>query len=312
MVEDVSKDFTHSVHALRFFGVTKIKLTRLPPKFIQWASDHYDIESRSILLGEGRKFRITADDVRRVYGIPEGDKPICFNSPLKYVKTIASNLKIPQRSKKGASHVNLSWLKDRLGTETDVKKWRKLFMLFLFGGFLCPTSHDTANLEYLPFMDGSPDDMKNYKWCSHIADWFNDDMVKSKGGNYIEANIHLLLVIDPISVWNNDIVVGELMTLSNVIVQVSLCDKMGVPGEIPFTTVPPCKHWDIDTLNKKLSKLNGYEGFEKAIPLQVQSKNHIFDSPPINGGLYPGKPLDIVHMEIAQVSLHLIGCLIIL
>ncbi|CAN1248898.1 hypothetical protein LINPERPRIM_LOCUS6918, partial [Linum perenne] len=52
MVEDVSKDFTHSVHAMGFFGVTKIKLTRLPPKFIQWASDHYDIESRSILLGE--------------------------------------------------------------------------------------------------------------------------------------------------------------------------------------------------------------------------------------------------------------------
>ncbi|CAN1268746.1 hypothetical protein LINPERPRIM_LOCUS13306 [Linum perenne] len=168
MVEDVSKDFTHYVHAMGFFGVTKIKLTRLPPKFIQWASDHYDIESRSILLAEGRKFRITVDDVRRVYGIPEGDKPVCFNSPL------------------------------------------------------------------------NPDDMKNYKWRSHIADWFNDGMVKSKGDNYIEANIHLLLV--------------------------SLCDKMGVPGEIPFTTVPTCKHWDIDTLNKKLSKMNGYEGFEKAIP----------------------------------------------
>ncbi|CAN0830588.1 hypothetical protein LINGRAPRIM_LOCUS3301, partial [Linum grandiflorum] len=196
ILEKVSKQNIHSLDSIGFGGITQVKLTRLPVDFAQWALDHYDVESQSFLFNEGRRLQIGEQDVRRVYGLPNGNKPIVLENAKPTMKKCAVDMGIPN-SKKGKGSLKLTLLKEKLIQENDIDLWRKYFILYCLGGLLCPISHPVANLQYLPLICKlQSEEFREYSWCTHIAKKFNDGMVEAKKKwTWICADLHLLLVI---------------------------------------------------------------------------------------------------------------------
>ncbi|CAN0920797.1 hypothetical protein LINGRAHAP2_LOCUS32257, partial [Linum grandiflorum] len=196
ILEKVNKQNIHSLHSIGFGGITQVKLTRLPVDFAQWALDHYDVESRSFLFNEGRRLQIGEQDVRRVYGLPNGNKPIVLENLKPTMKKCAVDMRIPN-SKKRKGSMELTLLKEKLIQEHDIELRRKYFILYCLGGLLCPNLHPVANLHYLPLICKlQSKEFREYSWCTHIEKWFNDGMVEAKKkGNWICADLHLLLIV---------------------------------------------------------------------------------------------------------------------
>ncbi|CAN1814694.1 hypothetical protein LINPERHAP1_LOCUS27201 [Linum perenne] len=194
VLNHVSKEDLNSLAEVGFSGVMKVKITRISEEFLMWAVDRYEVSSRSFILDGNRKLRLTEDDVARVYGLPRGPNHLDVEKyPNSLLKELGLELNIGD-DRSGKDNVELLVLKKRLTEESDICKRRKLLILYIMGGLLCPTSHPVANLGYLPLLtDAALPDFKHYNWCKHVIDHFNNGMVASKKNKYISADVHLLL-----------------------------------------------------------------------------------------------------------------------
>ncbi|CAN1190898.1 hypothetical protein LINPERPRIM_LOCUS39863 [Linum perenne] len=255
VLNHVSKEDLNSLAEVGFSGVMKVKITRISEEFLMWAVDRYEVSSRSFILDGNRRLRLTEDDVARVYGLPRGPNHLDVEKyPNSLLKELGLELNIGD-DRSGKDNVELLVLKKRLTEESDICKRRKLLILYIMGGLLCPTSHPVANLGYLPLLtDAALPDFKHYNWCKHVIDHFNNGMVASKKNKYISADVHLLLV--------------------------SICEQLGSPGKTPLTTAPSCKNWDNSTVQKKLDKFKSQRSLVSATQFKRQPKKLRFDPLP--------------------------------
>ncbi|CAN1814693.1 hypothetical protein LINPERHAP1_LOCUS27201 [Linum perenne] len=272
VLNHVSKEDLNSLAEVGFSGVMKVKITRISEEFLMWAVDRYEVSSRSFILDGNRKLRLTEDDVARVYGLPRGPNHLDVEKyPNSLLKELGLELNIGD-DRSGKDNVELLVLKKRLTEESDICKRRKLLILYIMGGLLCPTSHPVANLGYLPLLtDAALPDFKHYNWCKHVIDHFNNGMVASKKNKYISADVHLLLV--------------------------SICEQLGSPGKTPLTTAPSCKNWDNSTVQKKLDKFKSQRSLVSATQFKRKPKKPRFDPLPNHHAVFPGTTLDVEDLD---------------
>ncbi|CAN0864162.1 hypothetical protein LINGRAHAP2_LOCUS8877 [Linum grandiflorum] len=265
MLNHVSEEDLNSLAEVGFSGVMKIKITRMSEEFLKWAVDRYEVSSRSFILDGNKKFRLTEDDVARVYGLPRGPNHVDVDKyPTSLLKELGQELNIGD-DRSGKDNVELLVLKKRLTEESDIVKRRKLLILYIMGGLLCPTSHPVANLGYLPLL--SEPDLGKYNWCKHVVEHFNNGMVAAKKNKYICADVHLLLV--------------------------SICEQLG-----SSTTTPCCKNWDNSTVQKKLGKFKPKRSLDSAIELKRQPKKPRLNPLPNHHAVFPGTTLDVKNLDV--------------
>ncbi|CAN1336624.1 hypothetical protein LINPERPRIM_LOCUS37226, partial [Linum perenne] len=215
------------------FGDTlKVSMTQIPFEFRRWLVDIYDVPSKSFILAPDMSLSITEEDVQDVYGLPKGAEVInlAFPAPCKKLMTALTSALGLKFSKEGKWNVDLKETK-LLGKCPIVDNWCQLYMLYLLGGLLCPTSNQVASMTY-HWMLGfkSLKRMKDYNWCKHVLDHLHQGMVKAKSGKYIESDLHLVIVC--------------------------ICQKFGRGGS-DTTKKPYCANWDTKKAKKELRVIQG-------------------------------------------------------
>ena len=62
--------------SIGFGGTLKVKMNQLSFEFRRWVVDVYDVESRSFIIGDDMRLKISGEDVHEVYGLPKGKREV--------------------------------------------------------------------------------------------------------------------------------------------------------------------------------------------------------------------------------------------
>ncbi|CAI0443264.1 unnamed protein product [Linum tenue] len=111
--------------------VFHLKMKRFDSELLIWLVDHFNGDSMSIQMADGRHLVLTVDDVQRVYGLPRGQKQVP-NVNINKCKTLPGQmLHIDSKEK----HWNKLWsLAKKLPDVTEDAIWIRMFGLYFCNG----------------------------------------------------------------------------------------------------------------------------------------------------------------------------------
>ncbi|CAL1402729.1 unnamed protein product [Linum trigynum] len=195
--------------------VFHLKMKRFDSELLIWLIDHFNGDSMSIQMADGRHLVLTVDDVQRVYGLPRGQKQVP-NVNINKCKTLPGQmLHIDSKEK----HWNKLWsLAKKLPDVTEDAIWIRMFVMLVFGYVLEPTSSAIGPISVLEFLqDNSFSIFCEYDWCTYVWKKLKKCRMGSKIASYANGDLHLL------TCW--------------------FLDRTSEPLDIT-TDLPSCEHYD--------------------------------------------------------------------
>ncbi|CAN1149503.1 hypothetical protein LINPERHAP2_LOCUS17059 [Linum perenne] len=116
--------FCDVLDSIGFGGTIKVKMNGLPFEFRRWVVDVYDVQSRSFIIGEDMRLKISEEDVHEVYGLPKVKRVVDLSVKMeKEMNDIVAELGL-KFEKVGSTNVDLKLLRDRLyEREVDEQTW---------------------------------------------------------------------------------------------------------------------------------------------------------------------------------------------
>ncbi|CAN1124813.1 hypothetical protein LINPERHAP2_LOCUS2561 [Linum perenne] len=154
-------------------------MNQLPFEFRRWVVDVYDAQSRTFIIGEDMRMKISKKDVHEVYELPKGKRVVdLFEKMEKEMNDMVAELGL-KFEKVGTTNVDLKLLRHRLyGREVDEHTWCQMYVLFVTRSLLCPKTRPVASMEYARLIQKNRlRKLLEYNWCSHVADQLHEGMV---------------------------------------------------------------------------------------------------------------------------------------
>ncbi|CAL1405750.1 unnamed protein product [Linum trigynum] len=163
------------IKKLRLDFVFHLKMKRFDSELLIWLIDHFNGDSMSIQMADGRHLVLTVDDVQRVYGLPRGQKQVP-NVNINKCKTLPGQLLQIDSNEKGWNNL-----------------WIRMFVMLVFGYLLEPTSSTIGPISVLAFLqDNSFSIFSEYDWCTYVWKKLKKCRMGSKIASYANGDLHLL------------------------------------------------------------------------------------------------------------------------
>ena len=120
-----------------FGGILDLAASSMPGDLSQWIMKHYDPEISQIVIPERGKIPVDAASVRRIWGLPNRGRKVCFENRPEITKAMYSIYNITSKN----SPTLTEWCKmivDMGGSHDDdfVRAWLAL----VFSCFLAPST----------------------------------------------------------------------------------------------------------------------------------------------------------------------------
>lgn len=137
MNKDLVPDQKGVIIGKEFGGILDLAASSMPGDFSQWIMKHYDPEISQIVIPERGKIPVDAASVRRIWGLPNRGRKVCFENRPEITKAMYSIYNITSKN----SPTLTEWCKmivDMGGSHDDdfVRAWLAL----VFSCFLAPST----------------------------------------------------------------------------------------------------------------------------------------------------------------------------
>nr|XP_040249552.1 uncharacterized protein LOC120967028 [Aegilops tauschii subsp. strangulata] len=201
-----------------FGGILDLAASSMPGGLSQWIMKHYDPEISQIVILERGKIHVDAASVRRIWGLPNRGRKVCFENRREITKAMYSIYNITTKS----SPTLTEWCKMIIymgGSYDDdfVRAWLAL----VFSCFLAPsTSLSISPKSFLAVMDVNGITETNI--CQFVVDQLKLAFTSGRGNKKAVCCcvFHLVLLyldsldvdepipnlVPRVSVWNSDLI----------------------------------------------------------------------------------------------------------
>ncbi|XP_037426613.1 uncharacterized protein LOC119291910 [Triticum dicoccoides] len=92
--KDLVKDQKSMIRGIDFGGLLDITTTSMPGDLRQWIMKHYDPEKSQIVIPDRGKIPVDAESVRRIWGLPNSGRKVCFEMNPDVIREFNSIFKI--------------------------------------------------------------------------------------------------------------------------------------------------------------------------------------------------------------------------
>lgn len=163
---------------------------RISGEFVKWVSTNFEPEECQLRLNEYLVLPISAEDIQRVYDLPNKgatvDESECKESSItKLRRELRLNLKVKEND-----WCTIGELKNAIKTAKKDEIWCKAVIVYLLGCFLCPDKQPTVSLKYAHILEDL-NTVSDYNWCKHILKHLRRH---TKGYRVPKADMHFFLV----------------------------------------------------------------------------------------------------------------------
>jgi hypothetical protein len=159
----LTKEQKDIVRGCGFGSILKLKCTSLPNPLVLYLAKHYDPKSNYVKLPDGGSFKIDAILVHQILGIPFGGKRVPYKASPRARSII---LKDTNQSNQAAK---IEYLRAMIDKEIGGDKFARVFLLVVFGIFLCPSSNFRVSHHFYEALS-IVKEIQSYDWCSVVAE----------------------------------------------------------------------------------------------------------------------------------------------
>ncbi|KAH7859200.1 hypothetical protein Vadar_032962 [Vaccinium darrowii] len=147
LLQKLTQEQREAIKSMELGGLLELRCTRLHHDLLQWLVDKFD-PSRCLLCVHGRELVLTITEVQRLLGIHGCGSDIMLAGFSDQVfKKLCFDLKVEQ------GVITLKALGTYLTDCKDVTlEFKRKFVLYMLGSFLCPTSQSYVTENYLHFV----------------------------------------------------------------------------------------------------------------------------------------------------------------
>ncbi|KAL6602705.1 hypothetical protein ACP70R_043066 [Stipagrostis hirtigluma subsp. patula] len=167
VVKKLSADQKNDIIRAGFGDVLELCCTFTPKVLVCWIISHFDATSNFFTFSNGASFSINAIAVHQILGLPIGGRKIDCKS------TVDASLFFKQETKCAADTPTIKELVSLITPELSGASFVRIFLLFTFATFLCPTTHRQASPRYFPPLL-NVDEISSYDWSLFVSDWLLD------------------------------------------------------------------------------------------------------------------------------------------
>ncbi|CAN1167905.1 hypothetical protein LINPERHAP2_LOCUS27515 [Linum perenne] len=150
---------------------------------------------------------------QRLHHPPDSDSDF-LRCRLKYAKATKNE------------RVELKDLKDRMDIEEDLEKWCQMYVLYLTGTVICPTSYQQASMKYASLLSSDAlGELIEYNWCGHVLKHMHDGLVDAQTKKSLNVDLHLIMIC--------------------------MCEKFGNVPSRSVEVIPLCGEWRTSNSKKE-------------------------------------------------------------
>ncbi|CAN1120333.1 hypothetical protein LINPERHAP2_LOCUS147 [Linum perenne] len=113
-----------------------------------------------------------------------------------------------------------------MDTEEDLEKWCQMYVLYLTGTVICPTTYQQASMKYAGLLSSdSLGELIDYNWCGHVLKHMHDGLVEAQTKKSLNVDLHLIMIC--------------------------MCEKFGSVASRPTEIIPLCGEWGTSNSKKE-------------------------------------------------------------
>lgn len=168
-------------------GLLELRCTQQAHALYPWLVERFDPNHRSLYV-HGKELTLTTRDVHLILGIKAEGKCVEAKGPVEGFVHLCADLGVENGS------IKLSFLRDYLQeTDDDGDEFKRKFVLFILGSFLCPTTMPAIGQSWVHVVK-DVDGMKDYNWAKLTLDCLVEGIRTCKTRGHLKANGCLFLL----------------------------------------------------------------------------------------------------------------------
>ncbi|CAN1146919.1 hypothetical protein LINPERHAP2_LOCUS15558 [Linum perenne] len=110
--------------------------------------------------------------------------------------------------------------------EEDLEKWCQMYVLYLTGTVICPTSNQQASMKYASLLSSDAlGELIEYDWCGHVLKHMHDGLVDAQTKKSLNVDLHLIMIC--------------------------MCEKFGNVPSRSVEVIPLCGEWRTSNAKKE-------------------------------------------------------------
>ena len=189
-IEKFSDEQKNGVENIGFGGLLSLKCKILRRDLCEWVVEHFDPNS-CVLNIHGKSLKFSPEDVESILGLRYGGIDVETSGPYERINGICNSMFT------GMKDIPVNYLNNKLGEmKVDSEDFRRIFILFVLGCLLCPTTKPSISSSFLhSVVDVGSLGAKN--WAKLVFDALIEGVKKYKtyGQNNISGCLLVLKVM---------------------------------------------------------------------------------------------------------------------
>ncbi|KAH7864603.1 hypothetical protein Vadar_031645 [Vaccinium darrowii] len=192
VIEGLQPLQVQSVKDIGFGGLLRLQCTKLDRRLCEWLVERFDPVSLCLSVF-GKKLMITPLDVNHILGLPCGGERVTLKGPLTEIHNFCVKHEVRVQ---GSFCLNkLKETLEGMKNNYDDNDFKVLFVLYMMGTVLCPTSEFGVNKRFLHALKDTST-ISKLDWSQFVLEFLANGIksYKEKGRNAIRGCLLFLMV----------------------------------------------------------------------------------------------------------------------